>query len=54
MLRMGFQEMKEDENLQPIDGIMQLPLPVNLGVAIGSKVCADRGDNNFFFFFFFK
>jgi hypothetical protein len=32
-LRMGFEDMKEDEGLTPIDGLLKLPLPKTLAMA---------------------
>lgn len=37
-LRMGFEDMKEEEGLLPIDGIMDLPLPATLEAACGGKI----------------
>lgn len=37
-LRMGFEDMKEDEGLQPIDGVMDLPCPATLQAA-AAKLC---------------
>ena len=37
-LRMGFEDMKEEEGLLPIDGIMDLPLPASLEAACGGKI----------------
>ncbi|OQR88785.1 poly, ADP-ribose polymerase 3-like [Thraustotheca clavata] len=50
-LRMGFDDMEEQDNLAPIEGIMELPLPENLAAAAGNichssavKQCQSRGN----------
>jgi len=40
-LRMGFEDMKEDDSLTPIDGIMELQIPSSLSEAAGS-LCGKR------------
>lgn len=50
-LRMGFEDMKEEEGLKPIDGVMDLPLPATLIDAAGKlcdsgtiSLCVNKGE----------